>query len=173
MELKFDARDAKRFAQLIRNMDLKKHDQEINKIVRGGARPIITAARRRAKSVVNRDNRTFNVVRSGTTYIIEPGTIQKSIGILRLSRASKFAVYIGYRLQKPYEAWFAHFVDGGTDEFDINNVVSMGGGDYVTFKKGGGIQKRNIMAYGQEGYSRSIDFIHKAVLRLEKKILSK
>jgi hypothetical protein len=151
MQVKIDTVDAERVARLIKSMDLKQHDREIKKILKSSVQPITSAAKKSARSKYNKNKNTYEFERAGTKYIITPGHLAKAIGVLPLRKQSSFAVEIGYRASGKYDGWFGHFVDAGTKH----------------------IKGKNVMPDGQKGFPKTSARMMKAIVRLEKKILSK
>ena len=129
-------------------ISLKKQDKALLQILATSSLPIRKAAKAKAKSVV-KSNSGFTYTRRGTTYQILPGTIEKSIGAIKLKRAPVPMVDVGYRRKGKYDGWFAHYVDQGTKS---------------------GIAPRNIMQTGKIGIGATEIKIKKDVLRLIKRL---
>lgn len=92
--------------------------KDIRRIQRASLKPMVE----RFKSNIKESDKPFRVFRNGGLYAeIQPGTLEKSIGIIthKLRRKSMFsALSVGARVKGRYSdpekgGWFAHFVEYG------------------------------------------------------------
>lgn len=124
--------------------DLKKK-KTIEKMLVKSSKPIIKITKSEAASKVT-NNEDFTFTRRGTKYTIKAGTIKKSIGVIYHRKSQVPQISIGYRTKKPYDAWFAHFVDAGTKK----RIAKKNKG-----ANRGSIDARNIMPKGEQGLSEA------------------
>jgi hypothetical protein len=127
--------------------------------------PIRKAAKRGALAKVNPKKKRFIMTRGSSKYIIEPRTLERSIGVIYLRRAHLAMVDVGYRRRGKYDGWFALFVDAGTDYRSTKRTRGGGQGAYRGF-----IEPRNIMEDGIKGMAQAEQKLRKEVAKLIKKL---
>ena len=158
ISVKTNKSDFAELRRILDRMSLEDSDKQILRIMGNASLPIRKAAKRKARAKIKANN-GFTFTRKGTTYEIEPRTIEKSIGNIPLKRARAFMVDVGYRAgNRKYDGWFAHFVDAGTAKRETKAGANRGS-----------IEPQNIMQAGIKGIPKTQAKLNKEILKFIRK----